>query len=408
MKRQLHKRMAGHIVWQIIGEFADGTIDARRAAQWLEISRSRLYALKERWRATPAEAADAGWLYRRSNAAPRHLPLDVQGFIQEELSYIRQQSPFFRGHMNFARLAEQCHKRFGRRFQRNTLRRWAIDHGLYDPKVDTTAKAYVRFEMGAIGMLFQHDSSPHVWVPHTKRHDALILTIDDHSRKVVGARLVPHDTSWNHLCVVRETLETHGCPLAYYTDNHRIFQPSTEPHVQFARALESLGIALKLTGKAQPQAKGKVEKRFDYFQRRIPYDCERYNVKNLTEANKILRDQVDYYNEYHVHDETKERPNHRWKKALDEGRHCLKPLPEKAPLDLIFALHFKRMIRKDGTFQFKGQHWQIPDAPRFGEVTVVLHPQTSWRRPFTELYVLHKGSTIAHFVVPKNQGLTPP
>ena len=96
--------------------------------------------------------------------------------------------------------------------------------------------------MGAVGELFQHDSSPHLWVPNTNRTDVLILSIDDHSRKIVGAKLVPHDTSWHHLCVVRETVERYGRPIAYYTDNHMIFLPGIDLNAQFTRALTALEI----------------------------------------------------------------------------------------------------------------------------------------------------------------------
>jgi hypothetical protein len=41
--------------------------------------------------------------------------------------------------------------------------------------------------MGGIGALYQHDTSFHLWVPALKIKTALILTEDDHSRKVVGA-----------------------------------------------------------------------------------------------------------------------------------------------------------------------------------------------------------------------------
>lgn len=47
---------------------------------------------------------------------------------------------------------------------------------------------------------------------------------DDYSRRVVGAMLVPRETSWTQLQVVRQTLLTYGRPLAYSVDNHRIFR----------------------------------------------------------------------------------------------------------------------------------------------------------------------------------------
>jgi hypothetical protein len=257
--------------------------------------------------------------------------------------------------------------------------------------------------MGAIGLLYQHDSSHHAWLPLTKRHDVMILTIDDHSRKVVYAKLVPHDTAWNHLCSVRGAVESYGCPIAYYTDNAAIFRPGTEPATQFGRALGALKIELKFTAKAYPEAKGKVEKRFDYFQRRIPYLCERYKITSLTQANKILDESVQAFNELHVHAETEETPDKRWRKAIEEGRSMLQPIPEKTPMDIVFALHYPRKVRSDGTISFGNQIWKVPNAPLWKEVTVVLRPPTSARRPHTEIYVLYQGSTLAHFVLTGKQ-----
>lgn len=398
---QLHKRVSWHVAWQIVEHFVMGKMSAAKACEWLGIGKSRLYELRRRFITIwENQQSKEGWLYQRPDAQPSRLPEEVQGFMREELDYIREQSRFFKGHYNFAMLAEECQKRFGKRFHRNTLRRWAIHEGLFSPEKDSTGKPLIRFETGGVGMLFQHDSSIHAWVPGTGRNDVLILTEDDHSRKVVAARLVPHDTSWNHLCLVRETVELYGSPLAYYTDNHVIFTTGTDLHTQFGRALKEMDITLKLTAKAHPQAKGKVEKRFDYFQRRIPLLCEKYRVTNLTTANKALQESVAFYNEHHVHAETREIPDKRWKKAVEEGRAYLRPVDlSEEKMDLIFGLHYERRVRKDGTVEFASLSWPIAHPPVGRRVTVVLRPSTPPRRPHTEIFVVHEGRQIAHHIL---------
>ena len=399
---QLHKRLDWRTVWTVVEQFSTRRMAAQVACRWLGISRSRLYQLRERWFRLREEKPSPDWLYQRPGTGESRLDPDVQNFLREECRYLKEQSKLFQGHFNFSFLAEQGHRKFGKRYSRHTVRRWVISQGLFDPKTDTTSKAFVRFETGGIGMLFQHDSSKHRWVPSTGRQDILIATIDDHSRKIVGARLVPGDTTWHHLCVVRETVERFGCPLAYYVDNFSIFRPDTEPLTQFGRALKTLGIDLKFTGVKQPQAKGKIEKYFDYLQRRLPLLCEKYNVRNLTEANRILEQEViAYYNESHLHSETLEIPDKRWNKALEEGRAYVRPIPEKIPLDLIFALHYKRRLKKDGSFTFLGHRFAIPKAPRYAKVTVVLCPPTGPRHPHTRLTVLWKGSTLKQFILPR-------
>jgi transposase InsO family protein len=309
---------------------------------------------------------------------------------------VKTQSPFFKGHFNFSFLAQRVHQKLGVRLSRYTVRRWAIKEGYFNPAIDTAAKAYVRFETGGIGMLFQHDSSIHVWVPLTKRKDVLIATIDDHSRKIVGACVVPKETTWHHLCVVRQTVESMGSPVAYYVDNHSIFRPEKkDPLTQFGRALKSLEIELKFTKVHYPQAKGKIEKYFDFLQRRLPFLCERYKISNLTQANRILLQEIiPYYNEIRIHAEIEEPPEKRWQRAIKEGRSYLKPLPEKTPLDLIFALHYERTLGGDGSFTFHGMRFVIPKAPRYKKVTLVLQPPYGPRQTKTRLTVLYHGSTL--------------
>lgn len=400
--RQLHKRMNWRTVWQVMEQFVMGRMSVGKAGEWLGVKRSRVYELRRRFIAIweTRQRPTPGWLYARPDTWGSRLPSEVQGFLEEELRYWRQESPYFRGHLNFAFIAQECEKRFGKRFHRNTLRRWAAARGLFDPATDKTGKAFVRFEMGGVGMLYQHDSSLHAWVPGTKRNDVLILTIDDHSRKVVGAMLVPQDSAWYHLCLVRETIEAYGVPLAYYTDNARIFNSQTDLHTQFGRALKTLDITLKLTAKAHPQAKGKVEKRFDYFQRRIPLLCEKYRITNLTKATRVLQDEVQFYNERHVHDETQETPAKRWQKAVMEGRCHLQTLNVPADkLDWIFGLHYPRVVRLDRTVEFAHRLWPVPHGPVGQTVTVVLRPAAPRREPHAQIYVVFQDKVLVHHIL---------
>lgn len=346
------------------------------------------------------------WLKRPSKRSTRELPLAIQRLLSREINYIKNESEFFKGHINFSHLAEECLKHTRKRMHRNSLRRWAIRQGLYTPGTDKTGKAFIRFEMGGIGMLFQHDSSLHIWAPHMGIKHTLIMTVDDHSRFIVGARLVDEDTAWWHLRVLRETVETYGCPLAYFVDNHAIFTPNTHTNAQFSRVLQALHIDLKHARQQHPEAKGKIEKLFDYFQRRVPQLCERKKVTTLVEANRVLQEVVDFYNRFHLHESIQETPLTRWKRALKEHRSYLKPIDYDGSLDLLFGLHFLRSVRKDGRLQFGGLQWQLDRAPRYGQVTVVVRYPISSRRPYTELFVHYKGALLKHFVLKKQYRTT--
>jgi len=111
-KKQLHKRLSGHNAWQIVGEFATGARSTQETCAWLGISRSRLYQLKARWKETQPDQAREGWLYQRRNTGARQFPDVIQEFLRDQLHYISEKSEFFRGHFNFAFLADQCQQRF--------------------------------------------------------------------------------------------------------------------------------------------------------------------------------------------------------------------------------------------------------------------------------------------------------
>jgi transposase InsO family protein len=329
-------------------------------------------------------------LWQRKENAFHVISPEVEQWLDKELRYIRQEAETFRGRFNFAFLAEEAQKRFDRPFSRNSFRLYALKKGYYHALPQEKRKVYTRFETSGPGALFQHDSSYHLWLPSAARKHYLILTKDDHSRRVVGARLVDVETSFEHLQTVRQTVSAYGIPLAYYLDNHSIFRfvlhqgvhvryklREDEGEIQFRRALSSLGIGMIYTGKRQAQAKGKVEKIFDYLQRRVPYLCEKHKVKDGVEAQKILDDLVSYYNEQRIHEETREIPAKRWQQAIDNGKGKLRPLAPSVDLEKVFSIHLKRKARKDGSIMFMGKKWSI-GYPEGTLVTICLIPNVKF------------------------------
>jgi ribosomal protein S4 len=144
-----------------------------------------------------------------------------------------------------------------------------------------------------------------------------------------------------------------------------------EAQVQFRRALNSLGTGIIYAN--SPQAKGKVERIFDYVQRILQSECERYNVRYLEGANKILDDIIYFYNNKKVHSETQEIPIDRWNRATKEGKSKVRSIPQDKDLDAIFSLQYKRKVKKDGTISYKGRVWKVGRFPE-QEVTVCFIP----------------------------------
>ncbi len=388
MKDRIHKRLPVEFVQEVLMAFNSHRISEKEAMGLLGIKRSRLHQLRKQWLQSSKKKTFSLW--QRDENAFHVLSIDVKQWLDKELKYIRYEADTFRGKFNFAFLAEEAEKRFNRHFNRNSIRLYALRNGYYHALPSEKGKVYTRFETSGPGALFQHDSSYHLWLPCIGHKQYLIISKDDYSRMVVGAKIVRVENSFEHLQTVRQTINTYGIPLAYYLDNHSIFRfvlhtgvhikyklRGDEGEIQFRRALSSLSIGMIYTGKRQAQAKGKVEKIFDYFQRRLPYLCEKHKVKDCSEAQKILDELVSYYNEQRIHDETKEIPAKRWQEATDKGKNKLKPLDASIDLNMIFSIHLKRTARKDGTIMFMGKKWSV-GCPEGTELTICLIPSVKF------------------------------
>ena len=76
-------------------------------------------------------------------------------------------------------------------------------------------KARRRWERSRVDELWQHDSSIHQWWPAQEKQ-TLLLTVDDHSRKLLGAIFVPTDTTWNQFEQFRRLFLRHCLPMVVY------------------------------------------------------------------------------------------------------------------------------------------------------------------------------------------------
>lgn len=395
MGHQLYQRLPQAFVEDVLEAFNDRRMTERQACELLALGRSRLYTLRREWlRQRPT------WALRAPQRTPRPWSPAITAWLHEECRYLQAAAEPFRGRFNFAVLAEAAHRRFGRRVSRSGVRRWAIREGYYQQTATETRKVYVRWEAPGPGALWHHDTSHHRWLPRLDGFQDLILTQDDYSRRIVGWRLQAQERLWDHLCLVREAIERWGRPLAYYVDEHGYFRyvsrasawrrerlRTDEGELQFRRILQALDIGVVYAH--SPEAKGKIEKRFDYFQRRLPPLCERYRITEVRHAHPVLEELIGYYNEDRPHQETGEIPATRWAGGVQRGQGRLRPVPEALDLSLLFALHHDRVVHTDGKVRFQGKLWSV-GAPPGSRITVC------WR-PDERLVMLWNGSPVGAY-----------
>lgn len=385
MEQRIHRRLSSEFVEEVLEAFNVHRVSEELACQMLGVKRARLYKLRKRWLRCKRRG-EKFLLWNRKNSEFHKFPDEVEEWLHKELKYIRTKADVYRGKFNFAFLAELAEREFQKEFQRNSIRLFALRHGYYHALPEEKSKVYTRFETSGPGALYQHDSSLHLWIPLLGRKQTVIITQDDYSRKVLGAMILERETTASHLVLTRQVIERYGLPFAYYVDNHSIFRfveresihyryiaGESEAEVQFKRALNSIGVGLIYTGEGKGAAKGKVEKRFDYFQRRLPYICEKKRVKTITDAQVELNELVSFYNDCRVHYETEEIPSKRWAKAIEDGKGKHRPLNDSIDFDLSFSLHYERTVQKDGTLSFNGRQYKIGRYPG-QKVTVCLIP----------------------------------
>jgi hypothetical protein len=150
-----------------------------------------------------------------------------------------------------------------------------------------------------------------------------------------------------------------GIPLSYYVDCHSIFRfvqgrdstwrnhkKLTDDVIpQWRQVLMDLNV--KVTYALSPQAKGKIERPYQWMQDRLVRTCARENIRTIAQAQEALDYEVDRYNNHQVHSTTKEIPALRFNNAVAANstffREFVIPRPFESTKD-IFCLRTKRIV----------------------------------------------------------------
>jgi hypothetical protein len=371
-KQQLAHRVPTLFVQEILTAFNAGTLDALTAAQRLLISPARLYELRHQWLQNRSG-------FQLSSSGGNHKmawPQAAHDFLREFLPHCQP--------LNFALLTDELARRHHFHRSRAAVAAYVRQHFAQQlPSPKRGPKPRRRWQAGSVGELWQHDSSPHPWWP-ADHYPVLILTLDDHSRKILAASFVRSDTTWDHFTHLRAAIESFGLPACLYTDGlslfgHRAPADRLDTHSQFQRAFTALGTAHRVAPDAP--AKGKIERRFDTFQKRLTSLLAYEKISDYKNANVLLQTQIGWHNQHQICRTTGLTPNAAWDSALKEKRSLLRPIPLVPLLDLHLALYTQRRLNADYTLDFLGHTWPITPIPK-KSVTIVHHPnQRFWVIP---------------------------
>jgi len=182
---------------------------------------------------------------------------------------------------------------------------------------------------------------------------------------------------------VKTLVTAFGCPLKYYVDRHSIFKfveqrdtvwkkahiKEEDAIVQWKEVLNDLHIEVIYA--LSSAAKGKVERPYQWLQDHLVRTCVREGITKIEQAREVLYWELNQYRFKRVHSTTKEIPNARFEKALQEKRSLFRPFAILKPfqtLDDIFCYRFKRIVDPYRKISFSNLNFSIHGVPIREEV----------------------------------------
>ena len=262
-----------------------------------------------------------------------------------------------------------------------------------------------------VGELAQHDSSHHVWAPLSGTEWYLITTIDDYSRRILYGDLWERETSWAHIVAAKGVVMEFGCPLKYYPDNHSIFRyvekrdslhrkydkTEEEAFVQWKEVLGDLKI--DVTYALSSQAKGKVERPYQWLQDHIVRTCVREGITKIEQAREVLYEELFQYNYKRVHSTTVEIPVARYEKALDEKRTLFRKPTIKASYetwDDIFCYRYQRTLDAYRRVSWNNLEFAVHADPK---TQVELRVSFDLKTKLAKVRIWHKNKLVGEYTV---------
>jgi transposase len=202
-----------------------------------------------------------------------------------------------------------------------------------------------------VGMMLHIDGSRHRWLGGEQWHDLLVV-LDDATGEIYYAQLVEEESTVTVLAALREVVEQRGIFCSLYSDrgSHFWLTPKAGEMVdrqrltQVGRAMRELGI--EMIPAYSPQARGRSERNFGTWQRRLPQELRLRGITTREEVNRFLRE--SYLAEF----------NRKFAVAAAQSESAFVPVGGK-DLERIFTLQHERVVNGDNTISFANRVLQI-------------------------------------------------
>ena len=157
-----------------------------------------------------------------------------------------------------------------------------------------------RLRRESYGELVQIDGSQHRWFEDRGEPCMLLVFIDDATSKLMQLRFVPSESTSSYFEALQGYLETHGSPVAFYSDKHSVFRMNRDATggqgmTQFGRALAELNIEILCANSSQ--SKGRVERANRTLQDRLVKELRLAGISSVEAGNAFLPAFIERFNE---------------------------------------------------------------------------------------------------------------
>jgi hypothetical protein len=321
---------------RVLIDLSDDRLTVEAAGTLLGLGRRQVYRLR---RAFAAEGPTAV-VSRKRGRAGNHRRGET--FRQTVLSLVRAHYRDFGPTLAVEKLSE----RHGLRLGVETLRQWMIADGLWvDRRHRLPSPHQPRRRRECLGELVQIDGSEHAWFEDRGPTCTLLAFVDDATSRLMVLRFVASESAFDYFRATRAYLETHGKPVAFYSDKHNIFRVNNgeggERVTQFGRALAALNIDIICAN--SPQAKGRVERAFGTLQDRLVKEMRLAGIGSIEAANAWLPGFMANYNARFGRIPANTKDLHRKLRAADNLDEILAWREERTVTHNL-TLHYDRMM----------------------------------------------------------------
>jgi transposase len=247
--------------------------------------------------------------------------------------------------------AEKLYEKHGIKVNKETLRQWMVEWGLWKAKRQKQAQLHPqRDRRDCFGELTQIDGSPHLWFEERGPKCCLLVAIDDATSQLCSLHFEPTETTAGYFKLMRKYIVEHGIPLATYSDQHGIFRinlptAGEDTETQFGRAARQLGVEVICAH--SPEAKGRVERANQTLQDRLVKEMRLLGISDIKSANEYLPTFMkDHNSRFAVEAKSLENANR-------------KDLPTDEEMNLIFSYQDERKISKNLEISYENVIYQI-------------------------------------------------